>query len=103
MTMVERIRDLCKKNSISITTLEESLGFSNGSLTKSAKMASDRVVKIAEYFGVTTDYILTGNNLNFPVPEYNPEHIELISTYSSLSSDEQKAIMTIIRSMRKAQ
>jgi len=40
--------------------LEEKLGFGNGSIAKSETMRSDRLLKIAHYFNVTTDYLING-------------------------------------------
>ena len=60
MTPLERIRLLCKKSGISMTALEETLGFSNGSISKPKDIPSSRIIKIAEYFGMSTDWILTG-------------------------------------------
>ena len=60
MTPLERIRLLCKKSGISMTSLEETLEFSNGSISKPKDIPSSRIIKISEYFGVSTDWILTG-------------------------------------------
>lgn len=60
MTILERIKLLCKQAGISLTALEEKLEFSNGSISKPKDIPSSRITKIAEYFGVSTDWILTG-------------------------------------------
>lgn len=59
MSIYERIRMLAKEKNISIRELEHQLGFSNGLLrswTVSTNSAS--LEKVADYFGVTTDYLL---------------------------------------------
>ena len=59
--MFERIKELCKRDGISIARLERDLGFANGSLSKSSgKIESCRLKAIADYFGVNMEYILTG-------------------------------------------
>lgn len=59
--MFERIRDLCKKEGISVARLERDLGFANGSIAKSnGKIESCRLKAIADYFSVDMEYILTG-------------------------------------------
>ena len=60
MGTLDIIRTLCTKKGISIKTLEKELGFSNGSLAKSATIKAERLQKIAEYFDVTVDYLMTG-------------------------------------------
>lgn len=60
MSTIDRIRALCAKNHTSIKALEKELGFSNGSLAKAATIKNDRLQRIAEYFNVTVDYLMTG-------------------------------------------
>ena len=60
MATLDIIRTLCTKNGLSIKKLEKELGFSNGSLAKSATIKAERLQKIAEYFNVSVDYLMTG-------------------------------------------
>lgn len=62
MTTLDIIKMLCTEKGISIKSLEKELGFSNGSLAKSATIKSERLQKIAEYFGVSVDYLVTGED-----------------------------------------
>lgn len=61
---VQLVRDLCKENKISVAKLEKDCSFGNGYLNpkKMAKLPYDRAKVIAEYFGVSTEYILTGED-----------------------------------------
>lgn len=63
MTFYERIEDLRKKNSISQGALEKKLGFSNGSISKwkHSMPTPERLKKLADYFHVTVDYLVTGD------------------------------------------
>lgn len=59
--MIERIRELCKKNGTSLAAVEKQLGFANGSLAKTdEKTQSVRIKALADYFGVSMEYLLTG-------------------------------------------
>lgn len=62
MNSVERVKKLCKENKIPISKLERDLGFSNGYIGQLRKgvFPDDRLAKIAEYFGVSVDYLMTG-------------------------------------------
>lgn len=62
MTVYERIENLRKSNGISQGKLEKELGFSNGSISKwkNSMPKLERLQKIADYFGVTVDYLMTG-------------------------------------------
>ena len=60
MTMYERIENMRKSVGISQGKLEKELGFSNGSISKwkNSTPTPDRLQKLADYFGVSVDYLL---------------------------------------------
>ena len=62
MTVFERIESLRKAQGISQGKLEKELGFSNGSFSKwrNSTPTYERIQKVAEYFGVSADYLMTG-------------------------------------------
>lgn len=57
---------------------------------------SEKMKKLAEYFGVTVDYILTGEKPE--MPDYESEHLELILLYSKLKTEQKSAVMNLLRS-----
>ena len=61
MNVKERIQFLCKKNGITSKSLEEHLGFGKGYISKIDKAAPNlsKIKPIADYFGVTVDYLLS--------------------------------------------
>lgn len=72
MTIYERIESLRKLKNISQGKLEKELGFSNGSISKwkNSMPTPERLKRLAEYFGVTVDYLMTGeDDTKKPVPE----------------------------------
>lgn len=56
----EIIKELCKKHGISLNTLEENLGYSRNTIysLKKQKPNAERIAEIADYFNVSTDYLL---------------------------------------------
>lgn len=56
----EKIKELADKQGISLNTLEENLGFSRNTIYNMKKSTPnvERVSKIADYFNVSTDYLL---------------------------------------------
>lgn len=62
--MKERIKELCKLKGISLNKLEESLGFGKGYLSKlnTSTPNTAKIKQIADYFGVTVDYLMTGKS-----------------------------------------
>lgn len=62
MTMYERIEKLRKDRGISQGKLEKELGFSNGSISKwkNSSPTPERLKKLADYFEVSVEYLMTG-------------------------------------------
>lgn len=63
--LVETIRTLCRDNNITVTKLEESLGFSQGLISrwKDKVPSLDKIIDIADYFNVTLDEVVGRNNI----------------------------------------
>ena len=111
MTVLERIRQLAKeKKNISITTLEQELGYSNGSLAKAKDIPSSRIKDISDYLDVSMDYLMTGKDAE----KYSPEQAKLIielrkdkglskalKIYVRLSSEQKKHILDAIELLGK--
>lgn len=57
---LEKIKELAKKRGISLARLEENLGYSTNYFytLKTKTPNSDRLQEIADYFNVSTDYLL---------------------------------------------
>lgn len=62
MNTVERIKEECKKRKIPVSKLERDCGFANGYISglKRGVMPYDRLSKVADYFDVTEDFLMTG-------------------------------------------
>lgn len=97
MTVLERIKEECRlKKNISVTTLEQELGYSNGSLAKAKDIPSSRIYEIANYLGLSMEYLLTGSKPE--IPNFEPEHLELIELYSKLKTEQKSAVLNLLRS-----
>lgn len=106
MTVLERIKKLCReKKNISITTLEQKLGYSNGSLSKAKDIPGSRIMEIAKFLGISVDYLMTGEDTKFS-PEMAMIDVELTNMsldmkkyalkLANLPEDKQKQIMNLI-------
>jgi transcriptional regulator with XRE-family HTH domain len=62
LNSVERVKEICKNRKIPISKLEKELGFSNGYISQLRKgvFPADRLEKISNFLGVTTTYLMTG-------------------------------------------
>lgn len=60
MNIVDKIRMLCSERTITIAELERTLGLGAGTVSRwDARVPGvDKVQKVAEYFDVSTDYLL---------------------------------------------
>ncbi|MBR6385846.1 MAG: helix-turn-helix transcriptional regulator [Ruminococcus sp.] len=58
--MFERLRELCVKNGIAITDLCKQITGSSGNLPtwKKGNIKADTLIKIADYFDISVDYLL---------------------------------------------
>lgn len=107
----EIVKELCRRQGISLNTLEERIGFSRNSLYswKNSEPKPKKLNAVADYFNVSTDYLLgrTDNpaiadskeQFFFEGKEVNVE--ELASTAmrfngKPLSDEDKKAIQNII-------
>lgn len=105
MTVLERIKETCRKTrNISITTLEQELHYSNGSLSKVKDIPSSRILEIAKYLNVSMDFLMTGENPQISKEDalldvQISEDIELkkaIEKYYSLDDRKKKHIIELI-------
>lgn len=60
MTLLDRIKELCKKRGISVSALESKLDLPNNTIYqwKSRTPGTDRLKLVADYFNVSVDYLL---------------------------------------------
>lgn len=106
-TAFERIKDLADKHRISLNDLEDKLGISRNSLygIKKANPKSDRLQEIADYFNVSTDYLLgRTDNPNIAGDSHvnEPDDIDKIIDHAMLfdgkplTDEDRRAIRGII-------
>ena len=78
MSLLDRIKLLAATHQMTMAELERKLDFSNGSLRKwgSSMPSGDKIEKVADYFNVSTDYLL-GNTDNpvRPYAEMSPDEM----------------------------
>lgn len=103
----EKIKELADKQGISLNKLEEKLGFSRNTIYNMKKSTPnvERVSMIADYFNVSTDYLLGRTDNPAIAGEKAPEQeIELddldgrimLFDGKPLSDDDKRAIKGII-------
>lgn len=96
--MLGRLKKLCERGGTNFSQLEKTLGFANGSLAKSKenKIAAIRLKSIADYFHVSMEYLLTGNE--YPIIDsaagmpLSYEEMDIIKAYRKLSDAEKNIV-----------
>ena len=106
MTTLENIKTICReKKNISITTLEQELGYSNGSLSKAKDIPSSRIAEISKYLDVSMEYLMTGKETRFTVEQakidvqlakQQKRIKEYMLKFANLSEDKRNQIMSLI-------
>lgn len=58
--LIQNIKNICALHGISVSALEKTLGFGNGTISKWAKCSPtvEKLAMVANYFGVTVDDLL---------------------------------------------
>lgn len=102
MDTFTRLQDICKANGTTPTALCKIITGSSGNLAtwKKGNIRADYLQKIADYFNVSVDYLLTGQK-ETPTAESDERKKELIELFSLLDDAGQDALIAIAQQMRK--
>lgn len=103
----DRIKELAQRQGLSINLLEEKLGYSRNTIynLKNSKPSTERISEIADYFNVSTDYLLgrTDNpaiagNLHVNEPDDIDKIIDHAMLFDGkpLTDEDRRAIRGII-------
>ena len=98
----EKIKELADNHGISLTKLEEDLGYSRNTLykLKSQKPNAERISEIADYFNVSTDYLLgrtdkptiaSDDNINAYLGPAETELVAALRNQTQNMTEEEKA------------
>lgn len=60
MTLLDRVKNLCGENSLTLAKLEKTLGFGNGTLSRwdDSSPSGEKLIKVANFFNVSVDYLI---------------------------------------------
>lgn len=90
MTVFDRIKKLADKQGISVSKVATDLGFSENLFYqwKKSSPKSDRLEKVADYFGVSTDYLLgRTDNPSIPTtPEEDFDGLVRVENYQNFDT-----------------
>jgi transcriptional regulator with XRE-family HTH domain len=99
VTVAERIMSLVKTSGLTITEISSKTGIDKASFTrwknKDYKPSIDAVVSLAQFFSVSTDWLLTGEGDSTPIsvtPADTTEEL-LLEEYRAADKQKRKAIL----------
>lgn len=97
---VDIIRKLAKQKGVSLTKLEEILGFGNGTIGKWAKQSPscDKLGAVADYLSVSLDYLYFGKEKSSPT-ELSEDERELLLIFNLVSEREKGELLGYARRM----
>ena len=92
METIDRIKVLCKQKNITIQQLEKELGEKPSSISKtSSNSKAEKLYKIAQYFGVSMEFLIAGIEPAAGV-FLSREEVDIISAYRKLSEPEKNIV-----------
>lgn len=112
MDIYERIKDIVQQKGISITALEQDLGYSQGNLGRMMKKDPkiSRVQEVADYLGVTVSMLLDEDNEYYFDKETaemadalfrNKEMKQLFSAARGRSPEDLQSVSNLLLSLKK--
>lgn len=106
----DRFKELCDKRGISCNRAALEMGLSNATPTAWKKRGltpkADTLAVIANYFGVTTDYLLGEENKIAPTEAGERDILDDVDVafygdFKELSDDEKETVRDMVRLMRQ--
>ncbi|MBF7115215.1 helix-turn-helix domain-containing protein [Pediococcus pentosaceus] len=104
-TLYLRIKELADDRGESLAQLERNLKLSNGIIStwKKGKASSDKIEKVADYFNVTTDYLLGRTSDPNPANNNMTKNQKLIahSIDPDVTDEEREIIIGMVKEAMK--
>ena len=100
--LYERIDQLCAERHVNITTMCKESGASRGSLTdlkvgRKQSLSVETLRKIADYFNVSTDYLLGQEKTSAPLPDAEVRREKIREIEALLDKMDDEAIVDVIK------
>jgi transcriptional regulator with XRE-family HTH domain len=101
--MYEIIQTLCKSNGITVTALCEKITGSKGNLStwKKNNIRNDYLVKISEYFNVSTDYLLGNEQKEKSLPPLSDKDREAMELFEKLPAHYKDIFIQLLKDRLK--
>ena len=97
----ERIKNLCKKKGISMSQVEKDLEFARGYLSKLDVSTPNmkKMQKIADYFGVTIEYLMKGDENGNAYVVVDIEHQILVNAMNNVKPENIQLALDFLKKL----
>lgn len=99
--IVSRIKTLCTEHHMSIRRLEEDLGFGTSTIKKweNSSPSVDKIIKIAEYYDVSVDYLLGITEVRSQMNDVlqNQDIVSFQRAREKMTNDERERMMQMLK------
>lgn len=106
MSVIDRINGLLTEKGISAAKMSKDLGFSSGLYSQwkkgLQKPSVSKIDLIAEYFNVSTDYLLGKSEMSMPADELTEDETKLLSGYRALEQPQKDLILHDIELLNRS-
>lgn len=87
MSLLNRIEEIVKEKGYNLAFLERELGFGNGSIRRwdTSSPSCDKLLKLANFLNVSTDYLLGRNN--------ETTNLKITNLYNLLNQEGQEKLL----------
>ena len=102
MALFDRVKQLCISKGTSLSKMEKEIGISSGASYKwkNSSPSMEVLEKMSRYFGVSVDYILTGNESNTDTPYYLNDDAREMAQFM-FENPEYKVLFDASRKVKK--
>jgi len=97
MDFYDRVKQLCRSRGISLARMAKEIEISNGTVAnwKAAKATPQGPIlrKIADYFNVSTDYLLTGEEQTYTAIRTADPDVEIFEAINALKREDLRRLV----------
>lgn len=103
MEFTDRIDSLLARDKIRRADLVRFTGISEGTIRgwyKGQMPSAETLYKVAKYFNVTVEWLLTGNNPDGrEIPQFTPDEMELIQIFRHLDERDKTTVLMLAKNL----
>lgn len=97
MDFYDRVKQLCRAKGVSMARMAKDIEISNGTVAnwKAAKTMPQGPIlrKLADYFNVSTDYLMTGEEPTYTAIRSSDEEVEIFEAINALKDTELRRLV----------